>query len=104
MHDCPPKPDVLQLQDSIVEMAKDLLMLDTGALLAYEETRSHGTPKEQAFHNMVVAFDAAKQCAEDFRRAHVDESKVDLRAAMEMQVAERLAEIDEEERARRRAS
>lgn len=92
------KADLAVLQDNVVEMAKDLLMLDTGALLAYEETRSHWTPKEQAFQNMIVAFHACRGYAEEFRRAHVEERKVDVRSAMEMQLAERMAEIDAAER------
>lgn len=97
--------DIQKTQDALIEMAKDLLVLDTIPLLeglgAALEARPTPTPirfasreKTVAFHNLVVAFHAARAAAEDFRKAHVEEEGKILRANMENQFQERLREIE----------
>lgn len=115
------KPDLSALQDSIMELAKDLLMLDglpellSGLSAGLDGTKSmdpEAVPpirfpsraKTEAFLHLAVAVKAAKAAAEDFRRAHLDEEKDGLRKAMEGQFADRMAELDREEMERRRAS
>lgn len=102
-----PKPDINKIRDAVIEMAKDLLMIDTAALLASEENGFHWTEKEMAAWAMFVAFHAARGCAEQFRLAHLAEQKDSLRAVMERQLAEELARVDglsPEEVSARRAS
>ncbi len=96
MHDCPPKPDMAALQDRVVELAKDLLMLDTGALAQDLCNRLNGGAsfKDHRLYAMVVAFHGARGMAEEFRAAHVAEQKKDLRSAMENQFHDRLREIE----------
>lgn len=71
-------------QDALVEMAKDLSMLDLGPLLeeldAVEQIGTAAAPvrfksraKQEAFYKMVVAFHAARGAVEIFRKAHLAE-------------------------------
>lgn len=69
--------------DQLVEMAKDLLMIDTPALLELlDQAKATGAPfpvmfateaKEDAFYRMLVALHAARGAADDYRKAHVAE-------------------------------
>lgn len=97
-------PDHQKTQDAVIEMAKDLLMLDFVPMLdgldAAETGKSAAMPvrfasrgKTQAFRRLVVALHGARSAAEDFRQAHLDEEKASLRANMDRQFQERLTEI-----------
>lgn len=106
----PPKLDLAKLQDTLMELATDLLGLEglpellEGLSLGLEEispkvstmepVRFASRAKTVAFQSMVVAIKAAKVAAEDFRKAHIEAQKGGVRAAMEEQLQERLREID----------
>ena len=72
-------------QDALVEMAKDLSMLDVAGLVqeldAEDVARSAGVPsvrpwsreKREAFHKMAIAFLGARGAVEVFRKAHLAE-------------------------------
>lgn len=77
-------PNIQKVQDALVDMAKDLLMLDLVPLLegldaadkigtATLPVRFASREKTEAFRRMVVAFHAARGASEDFRKAHVAE-------------------------------
>lgn len=97
--------DVAGLQDRIVELAKDLLMLEglpallecldtTGELPTAIPVRFASKDKTAAFHRLVVSLHAARSAAEDFRKAHVEAEGQSLRATMDRQFQERLAQIE----------
>ncbi len=81
--------DIEKTQDAIIEIAKDLLMLDLEPLLAglaaagkpdksdVLPVRFASQDKTEAFHQMVEAFAAAQAGAEEFRKAHVADRAVE---------------------------
>lgn len=113
--------NIRKTQDALVEMAKDLLMLDIQPLLDGLDADRKGMDgvvpvrfasheKTEAFRALVAAFKATQWAAEGFRKAHVEEEGKILRANMESQFQDRLREIESgeglshEDIERRRAS
>lgn len=93
--------------DQLIEMAKDLLMIDTATLLEkFDAARNVGMQcpvlfgsdaKETAFYRMLVALHAARGAADEYRKAHVaDMDREWHRAVSDV--------LDQEEINRRRAS
>lgn len=84
--------------ERLVEMAKDLLAVDTAAVLECLRMKfPNWTEEEKAFHDMTVAFHAARGLAEVFRESYVAAKGRNLRTAMEEQFQERMKEIEKGE-------
>lgn len=95
----PKKPDLDLLQSRVVELAKDLLVLDIQALLDAMDRKENplrfsDAVKTERFRDLVVALKGARHASEHFRHAHLAAEKAGVRATMERQLQERMAEID----------
>lgn len=104
------KIDIKETQDAIIEIAKDLLMIQ-GIVLLLEgldaaergelgagvvPVRFASQTKTDAFHRLVVAVHAARAAAEEFRISHVQEERDSIRATMERQFRDELRRIDDD--------
>lgn len=99
--------EYLVAQDRVIELCKDLLMIDVvGVLEILDSGRLLPMgglmlgPKRDAFHRVAVSLRAAHDAAEEFRKVHVAQVRARqeerVRDTMSREFQERLAELEED--------